>query len=131
MNIFGDALDIHFDLLASEASEQIEYEQHGVGVINTAPEGGPLMATIGASRFEALDQLNNIIEIKSKDFILPQSHLVLGGTLLTPKRNDLIRQTINDVVLVFRVLPDPGIPHYRETDGLGKGWRIFTKQINN
>ena len=122
MNMMKDGLQDLRKGMKAKGSESIDYERIGAGKITG------LLVVIGESRFESLDRDGAVVETKSKDFIISQSDLVIAGEATTPQRNDVIRQTINGKVIEYRSLPDPGLPHYRETDGYGTAFRIHTKE---
>lgn len=121
MSTASDGLALHLQSLSGSAGVEITYSRDADSVT--------LTATPGETVFDALDQGGNVIQIISQDFIVARSDLVLSGAAVVPARNDKIVQTVNGAEIEYRLLIDFGLPHFREMDAYGKGFRLHTKRI--
>lgn len=121
MTLLEDGISAHFDRVKDAAGVSITYSRNADAVT--------LTAVPGETTFEATDQTGAVVQVISQDFIFEQSDLVLNGTTVTPQRNDKITRTVNGATRTYRLLMDFGLPHYRETDAHGHGFRVFTKEV--
>ena len=116
MSLLSDALAQHASRLIESAGECVTYTRGSDSV--------DVMAVIGGSDLEIEQRDGSVIQFRSIDFLIRISDLELNGELTTPARSDLITYAGK----VYRVLPEPGLPHYRAATGYASSmYRIHTK----
>lgn len=77
------------------------------------------------------------IIITTRDYVIAKADYVLGGSAVTPQRNDYIVETINSVERSFEVKPysipasSKTLPEYEDEHGDGVRWLIRTKEVEN
>lgn len=106
--------------LPKVAAGDVVYEIPGVGKVT--------VAATRASRTHTSDGSTGItISIKSPDWIITKSLLVINGTAVTPKYGHLIK--VDGQVYEVTKIGD-GEPAARDSDRYGQAWRIHTQQID-
>lgn len=64
-----------------------------------------------------------------RDYLIPVSDLVLGGSAVTPQRGDRISETIDGVSLTFEVLAPGTEPAWRYSDAGRQTYRVHCKKV--
>jgi hypothetical protein len=106
--------------LPKVAAGNVVYEIPGVGSVT--------VAATRAQRTHTSDGSTGItISIKSPDWIITKSLLVINGSAVTPKYGHLIKAS-GQVYEVTRI--GDGEPPARDSDRYGQAWRIHTQQID-
>jgi hypothetical protein len=90
-----------------------------------------LCATVGRTLMKLNDGDGGIrMEYSDRDFLIPTSTLVLGGTNVTPERGDLIKERKNGILYTYEVFPYGGEPPWRFSDPHRQMLRIHCKLID-
>ena len=93
------------------------------------PQSLEVLATIGRTVFESVDDHGLIVKTESRDFLVLTQDLVLGGEAVLPKSGDRIREAAGSVTLVYEVMAPGGEPVWRYSDPYRKTIRIHTKLV--
>lgn len=103
-------------------AEVVVYERPGSGTAS-------VLAIVGETTYQQDNQTGVIDRVVRIDYTIRRSSLVIDGQQIEPKRNDIIRQTLEDGSLyVGRVLGEFGVSHVQDSDGYGIALRIHTKR---
>ncbi len=89
-----------------------------------------LLATIGRTEFEQVDEYGVVSRAQSRDFLLRTADLVLGGSTVLPQAGDRIRETDDGVTFVHEVMAPAGQPPWRYSDAFRRTLRIHTKLVS-
>lgn len=89
-----------------------------------------LLATIGRTDFEQLDEFGVLHRAQARDFLVRTADLVLGGTTKLPRAGDRIRETDGVVTYVHEVMAPGGQPPWRYSDAFRRTLRIHTKLVS-
>jgi len=112
------------DQLKTHASRQVVYQR---GAKQLA-----VQATIGRTLLKLDDGYGGIrMEWTDRDFLIQAADLVLGATMITPERGDLIKDTVGAIVSTYEVAAYGGEPPWRQSDPFGVLFRIHTKLIGS
>jgi hypothetical protein len=99
-------------------------------VYRRADDSVTVLATIGSTTEQAIDQNNNIIESASRDFIITKADLILSSVEITPERGDRIDETAADgTVYTYEVTAADSRPPWAWHDRYHTRRRISTKLI--
>lgn len=109
------------DQRRSHLAQPITYEQAGQSV--------EVLATIGQTLFELVDDYGVRQQVQSQDFLVCAADLVIGGQEVLPKRGDRVRHSLGQISRVYEVMAPGKEPHFRFSDPYGRTLRIHTKQI--
>jgi hypothetical protein len=105
--------------------------QHWFGV-NVTLQRGPRQTTDVVATWsrppDEVDLEGMPLKITHRVYRIAVSAYVIGSTVAEPKRDDLIKETIQGTELTFSVLPNDRLPAF-ELDGDGLHWIIRTKRI--
>ena len=119
MTLFEDASEFLMASLDSVAGREIKYTRPGVGSVY-------IRAIRGVTNFQTQDNgVQELMYIKSDDYIFPTSDLVLGGQNVTPRRGD----KIEDAGITKTVLTDGSDAMYKYTDQSRLTLRVHTKEV--
>jgi hypothetical protein len=88
-----------------------------------------VLATVGATRFEADDGYGIVVEQEMRDYLIASDDLVLDGQKTLPERGDEIVEVMDGVVHVYEVMDLGPQKHYRFSDPDGRTLRIHTKLV--
>jgi len=86
-----------------------------------------VLATVGATRFEADDGSGMVIEMESRDYLIAAADLVLDGQQVQPERGDQVLETRDGVTHVYEVMDLGPEKHFVTCDPDGRTLRIHTK----
>lgn len=85
---------------------------------------------------EVVDQETGVLTtVRSRDYIIYKDAYVIGGTLTTPQRGDVVIEVVNDTTRLFEVLPvttagsSKSLPEFEEEDADGLRWKLRTKEV--
>ena len=116
MGFFTEALPIHNARLKLAAGESVTYKRGGSQVT--------LTAVLGQTTFDEIGGDGEIhAQIKSVDFIVVPSELILGGSVEEPTRGDTITRENGEV---FDVMPGSNGRHWTWSEGNQSHIRIHT-----
>lgn len=93
-------------------------------------ESVTLLATIGRTDFEQLDEFGVLHRAQARDFLVLSADLVLGGATTLPQAGDRIRETEGDVTYVHEVMAPGGQPPWRYSDAFRRTLRIHSKLVS-
>ncbi|RMF77611.1 MAG: hypothetical protein D6744_11170, partial [Planctomycetota bacterium] len=85
-----------------------------------------LNATKGQTPFEQVDEHGVVTTMRSQDFLIRASDLVLTGNQVTPEAGDKITETVGNVTSVYEVMSMQGGPPWRYSDPHEKTIRVHT-----
>lgn len=105
--------------MLAHAATEITY-QRGTDTVNVG-------ATTGATTWEVENELGAVEEIKSRDFFIRASRIILSGGVVVPQRGDIIKETLGAVTYLYEVAAPAGEDHYRYGDHAQNTLRIHTK----
>jgi hypothetical protein len=89
-------------------------------------ESRSVLAVVGKSTFESVDQ-NGVTESwESRDFIIHATDLPFGE----PQRHDKITETIGNVLRVYQVSAPRGVPLFHYSDAFQSAVRIHTTRVD-
>ncbi len=88
-----------------------------------------LLATIGRTEFEQVDEFGIVHKLQSRDFLIRAADLVLNSELTLPKAGDRIRETVGAQTFVYEVMAPGSEPPWRYSDPYRKTLRIHSKYI--
>ena len=88
-----------------------------------------LLATIGRTEFEQVDEFGIVHKLQSRDFLIRAADLVLNSELTLPKAGDRIRETVGAQTFVYEVMAPGGEPPWRYSDPYRKTLRVHTKHV--
>ena len=88
-----------------------------------------VLATVGATRFEADDGQGIVVEMEACDYLIASGDLVLDGQKTLPERGDEVLETRDGVRHVYEVMDLGPEKHYRFCDPDGRTLRIHTKYV--
>ena len=114
--LLNSGLDWLHDQLKEHDSRSVTYRRAGQSDLT-------ITAVVRSTTFELADDSGGLITIKSRDFIVQQDDLVIGGSETKPARGDKI---IDEDTYEVMTLNDE--PHYRE-DPYKQTFRIHTKLV--
>lgn len=89
-----------------------------------------LLATIGTTEFEQVDEFGIVRKLQSRDFLIRAADLVLNSELTLPKSGDRVRETVGTQTFVYEVMAPGGEPPWRYSDPYRKTLRIHTKHVS-
>ena len=89
----------------------------------------PVSATIGATTFQIENEYSVLVQFTSRDFLITAADLVLGGTVVQPKANDCITESMAEGTVVYQVLAPGKEPCWRWSDPYRNTIRVHTKQV--
>ena len=92
-------------------------------------DSAEVRASIGRTVFEVTDSVGVAERTESRDFLIPASGLVLGGSQVLPKQGDRIEETQDATVYVYEVLAPGQEPCWRFSDSYRRTLRVHTKQV--
>lgn len=86
---------------------------------------------------EVVDQETGVLTVvRSRDYIVYKDAYAFSGTAVTPRKGDIVLETIGVAARVFECLPfsvagsSKLLPAYEEEDADGIRWRVRTKEVN-
>jgi len=88
-----------------------------------------VLATVGATRFEADDGSGMVIEMESRDYLIAAADLVLDGKHVLPERGDEIVEERDGASYVYEVMDLGAERHFVTCDPDGRTLRIHTKHV--
>ena len=88
-----------------------------------------VLATVGATRFEADDGYGIVVEQEMRDYLIAAEDLVLGGEQVLPEPGDDVLDERAGVTRVYEVAPLGGEQHYRSCDPAQRTLRIHVKHV--
>jgi len=88
-----------------------------------------LPATIGRTVFEQADEYGAVHKLKSRDFLVLTTDLVLDGVQTLPKAGDRIREPDGGRTFVYEVMAPGNEPPFRYSDPYRRTLRIHTKHV--
>lgn len=88
-----------------------------------------LLATIGRTEFEQVDEFGIVHKLQSRDFLIRAEDLVLNSELTLPKAGDRVRETVGAQTFVYEVMAPGGEPPWRYSDPYRQALRIHTKHV--
>lgn len=89
-------------------------------------ESRSVLAVVGKSTFESVDQ-NGVTESwESRDFIVYATDLPFGE----PQRHDRIAETVGGIVRVYQVSAPRGVPLFHYSDAFQSAVRIHTTRVD-
>ncbi|MGE0481438.1 MAG: hypothetical protein AB7L28_22510 [Kofleriaceae bacterium] len=88
-----------------------------------------LLATIGRTEFEQVDEFGIVHKLQSRDFLIRAEDLVLNSELTLPKAGDRVRETVGAQTFVYELMAPGGEPPWRYSDPYRKALRIHTKHV--
>lgn len=100
----------------------------GVEIVYSRPSTGDsvtLRVIPGSQVFSVERDGEFIDEAKAREYLVLASELILGGSVVTPERHDLITQD----GVAYRALAIGGEPHWRYSDPYRVVIRIHTKDV--
>ena len=89
-----------------------------------------LLATIGRTEFEQVDEFGIVHKLQSRDFLVRAEDLVLNSALTLPKAGDRVRETVGMQTFVYEVMAPGGEPPWRYSDPYRKTLRVHTKHVS-
>lgn len=104
--------------LAASASVTVGYRRGA----NTST----LVATIGRSTFEAVNQSGVPEAWESRDYVVQTAQLPYGE----PQRGDLVVETVDGVERLYQVASPRGVPVFHWGDAFQATIRIHTKELD-
>lgn len=103
-------------------TRQITYER--------GAESVTLLATIGKSDFEQIDEFGVVHRAQARDFLVRAQDVAIGGSPTLPQAGDRIRETEGAVTYVHEVMSPAGQPPWRYSDAFRRTLRIHTKLVS-
>jgi len=88
-----------------------------------------VLATVGATRFEADDGYGIVVEREIRDYLIASADLVLDGEGTLPQRGDEVVEVRGGAAHVYEVMDLGPEKHYRFSDPDGGTLRIHTKLV--
>jgi len=88
-----------------------------------------VLATVGATRFEADDGSGMVVEMESRDYLIAAVDLVFDGQQVLPERGDQVLETRDGVTHVYEVMDLGPEKHFVTCDPNGRTLRIHTKFV--
>ena len=88
-----------------------------------------LLATIGRTEFEQVDEFGIVHKLQSRDFLIRAADLDLGAGPVLPRAGDQVRETVGTSVFVYEVNAPGGQPPFRYSDPYRRVLRIHSKHI--
>lgn len=89
-----------------------------------------LLATIGRTEFEQVDEFGIVHKLQSRDFLIRAADLVLNSVLTLPKAGDRIRETVGTQTFVYEVMAPGAEPPWRYSDPYRQTLRVHTKHVS-
>lgn len=89
-----------------------------------------VLATIGRTDFEQVDEFGIVHKVQSRDFLIRAADLVLNAELTLPKAGDRIRETAGAQTFVYEVMAPGTEPPWRYSDPYRKTLRVHTKHVS-
>lgn len=89
-----------------------------------------LNATFGATNYRQVDDFDRFIVVRSHDFIISPSDLILSGSTVVPEKGDVVEWLTATERQRFRVLPFQEEPVWRFTDAHQRMMRVHSKRID-
>lgn len=93
-------------------------------------ESVTLLATIGKSDFEQLDEFGVVHRAQARDFLVRVQDLVISGVTTLPEAGDRIREADGGVSYVHEVMSPAGQPPWKYSDAFRRTLRIHTKLVS-
>jgi len=88
-----------------------------------------ILATVGATRFEADDGSGIVVEMEARDYLIASADLVLDGEQVQPERGDEIVEERDGASYVYEVMDLGAEKHFVTCDPDGRTLRIHTKHV--
>ena len=88
-----------------------------------------VLATVGATRFEADDGSGIVVEMEARDYLIAAADLVLDGQRTLPERGDQVLEARDGVTHVYEVMDLGPEKHFVTCDPDGRTLRIHTKYV--
>jgi hypothetical protein len=95
-----------------------------------------IAAIIEITDNEVVDQETGVLTtVRSRDYIIYKDAYAINGAAVTPRKGDIILETVGAAERLFEVLPfsmsgsSKLLPQHEEEDADGIRWRIRTKEI--
>lgn len=117
MSAFSDTIAAGFAAVRGIAGVGITYARGADTVAVTA--------TPGRSELETITGDGTTLLVRSHDWTVAASALVIDGTAITPKRDDKVRRVIDSITHVYAVTTPP----YSPADHDGTHIRVHTKFV--
>jgi hypothetical protein len=89
-----------------------------------------LLATIGRTDFEQVDEFGIVHKLQSRDFLIRATDLVLNNELTLPKAGDRVRETVGTQTFVYEVMAPGAEPPWRYSDPYRQTLRVHTKHVS-
>ncbi len=89
-----------------------------------------LLATIGRTEFEQVDEFGIVHKLQSRDLLIRAADLVLNSELTLPKAGDRVRETVGTQTFVYEVMAPGGDPPWRYSDPYRQTLRVHTKHVS-
>lgn len=86
-----------------------------------------LQATLGQSKWDAVDDNGNLLRCQSQDYLVLAAELVINGNRIEPARGDVIEECVPGQKRTFEVLPGPNNQVFAVMDTMGVELRIHTQ----
>lgn len=93
-------------------------------------ESVTLLATVGRTEFEQLDEFGVVHRAQARDFLVRAQDLVINAATALPQAGDRIRETDSGVAYVHEVMSPAGQPPWAYSDAFRRTLRIHTKLIS-
>lgn len=103
-------------------SSPVQYQRPGVG-------GVTILAAVGRSEFEEIEEGGPIRRTQTRDFIVTAAALVISGQRIEPRIGDQIHEREDGQTVVYEVSSIGGEQPFRRSDSFGKSLRIHTRRI--
>jgi len=89
-----------------------------------------ITATASMHRYEVIDTDGIVTVVTSRDYVVHAADLVVGGTTITPRAGDTIKETIGGTERTFEVMPLGAEAAYEPVDPDSVLLTVHTKKIN-
>jgi len=90
-----------------------------------------VLATVGATRFEADDGSGIVVEMEARDYLIAAADLVLDSAQVLPERGDEIVEVRDGINYVYEVMDLGSEKHFVTCDPAGRTLRIHTKHVGS
>lgn len=89
-----------------------------------------VLATIGRTEFEQVDEFGIVHKLQSRDFLIRAADLVLNSVLTLPKAGDRVRESVGAQTFVYEVMAPGAEPPWRYSDPYRQTLRVHTKHVS-
>jgi hypothetical protein len=100
-----------------------------VVLLRLSDQTDPFTATWENVTHEVVDDNGLPLRIAGRDFVLPKSALVIGGSPIEPRSGDQLSLTENGVAQVYELVPVGNLPAAELLPG-GFRYRVHTKRVS-